>query len=555
MDYTNISLEELNRRVNVVEIAVALGYREDRAKSSKASKFFVLGSKESHWDRILISPSRKHQGQLHFQSFDFNTGGDGASMLVKHALERGIIRDPLAISDDPRNMNIFRKVAKVLCDHLMIPDEERVKMRSVVHELKKGEPFKEEIAKKIMSPGLYPILFSKREITRETFNSPTFKGTWFNCNPEADTHRKKTDLCFPCFKADGSIGGLNYRYWKEDESKCSSRLLTGSEHSESVWHSNIPEKIDRIVITESEFDCMAHYQLNPEKNANTLYISHQGNLIPSQIDCVMGIMRNNIDKLSPDFKFVLGADNDDAGSRYDLQIIKKIAEQKKDTLSLDMPIHPTGPSNNTNSKDIMMGDWIDESGILTTITVTASKYDKFKDLTKLYLEDSHIPSINVRFIDDHNTVQVLRTKNDKSTNTALSELILNSDLLIRNVRREKPIEKDWNDDLKMLNKINNVVWEHFDIPKRIDYQGYRELATDYRLHVAAMEDEKTDESQVPGLKKVNSPELKKLVKEYMNTRPELFKEVPQLVKELEERNQVSPEMEEKLRQAKAMFRR
>ena len=220
-----------------------------------------------------------------------------------------------------------------------------------------------------------------------------------------------------------------------------------------------------------------------------------------------------------------------------------------------MPIHPTGPSNNTNSKDIMMGDWIDESGILTTITVTASKYDKFKDLTKLYLEDSNIPSINVRFIDDHNTVQVLRTKNDKSTNTALSELILNSDLLIRNVRREKPIEKDWNDDLKMLNKINNVVWEHFDIPKRIDYQGYRELATDYRLHVAAMEDEKTDESQVPGLKKVNSPELKKLVKEYMNTRPELFKEVPQLVKELEERNQVSPEMEEKLRQAKAMFRR
>lgn len=627
MDYTSISLTELNNRVDMIEMAVALGYREYRAKSSRASKFFILGDKDSHWDRILISPSKKHPGQLHFMSLDFSNGGDGASMLVKHALERSIIRDPLAASMDPRDINIFRKVAKVLCDHLMIPDEDRVRMRYVVHELKKGEPFKEEIARKIMAPALYPILFSRRGISRDTFNSPLFKGTWSNCNPDADGRRKKSDLCFPCYKADGSIGGLNYRYWKEDESKCSSRLLTGSEHSESVWHSNIPERISRVVITESEFDCMAHYQLDPQANANTLYISHQGYLIPSQVDCVMEILSRNIGRLSPDFKLILGADNDDAGSRYDLQIIKKIAEQKKDTFSLDLPIHNTGTNNiwvnstginntwaNNSHSDspsdshsnspsdnygIMMGDGINGSGLLTTITIPGSRYEKFKELTIHYLDTMRyleegrvssidVPSINVRsidvssidvpsigvrsldvrFLDESNTVQILRTKNDNAANTALSELILNSDLLIRNVRREKSIEKDWNDDLKMLNKINSILFEHLSVPKRIDYQGYREIATDYRLHRAALKDATSKEcldnsrthanGQDPKpqcLKKVTSPELKKLVKEYLETHPHLFHEAPDLVKEMEESRQLSPETEERLRQAKKMFRR
>lgn len=527
MDYTNLSLNELNDKVDMVEIAVAIGYQEDKSKSWRGGRCFVLGTKDTPEDRIFIQPSRSKPGMQHFSSTEFDTGGNGSAMLVKHALEHNFVADPLGASNDPRSFDINRKVAKFMCNHLSIPDEERQQLISQIPVLKRGEPFDEKLAKSILAPAVNSSLFGRRGISRDTFESPTFKGTWFNANKEVDTRRKDSDLCFPCYRSDNSLGGLNFRYYSQSRSGFSALLMTNSEHANTIWHSNIPEKIDRIFIAESEFDCMAHYQLNKEKSANTLYISHQGFLIPSQVDCIIDLMRENKKKLTPDFKLLLGSDNDTQGTRYDLQIIKSIAELKKSTLQLDL----NGKSDNV---DLIVGEKNNEQNIQTTITVCSEKYEQFKKLTNEYLNENNTPNITVRFADDINSVKIIRPNSDRFANVAVSELILNSDLLIRNVRREKAVDKDWNDDLKMLNKINSTLWNdnHFNdlgLPKKMDYQTYRALAQENNFHFTYGKD----------------------FKQFINSIAEKIPNDPALVEKKNKEDEEQRLYEEKYRQAQA----
>lgn len=534
MDYTNTPIQELNSRIDMIEMAVALGYQEDRAKSYRGGKCFVLGTRESHDDRIFIQPSRTAPGMQHFSSVTYDNGGNGAAMLVKHALQRGFIADPLAGSQDPRASDINRKIAKVMCNYLAIPDEDRQRIRTYIPELRKSEPFREEAARQIMAPAINPSIFARRGIRKETFNSPSFKGTWCNVAKGTPGYRRESDLCFPCYRKDGTIGGLNFRYFDPSRSHSSTILLSGSEKSNTVWHSNIPERIDRILIAESEFDCMAHFQLNAEKSQNTLYFSHQGNLIPSQIDCMIDIMVQNADRFTQDFKLLLGADNDLAGSKYDLQILKAIAELKRDTFRMELPLNHV-----PNSRELLMGEFNDPNVIVTTITVSSEKYDRFKSLTSDYINENTNSSIKVMFSDDLKTVNIARPVNDKFANAVLCEILTNSNLLISNVRREKAVLKDWNDDLKLLNRINDSVWSDFKLPKAMDYKSFRELSQDYNfdLHV---------------------PELKTLLKDVIAKHPDHFHEVPKLVEELRqslENNGLDQETLEKVRQAKAMFRR
>lgn len=529
MDYTNIPLKELNEKIDMAEMAVALGYQEDRSKSWRGGRCFVLGTKDNHEDRIFIQRSRTNPNLQHFSSTTFDNGGNGAAMLVKHALDHNFIPDPLITSSNTLDFNINRKIAKVLCNQLAIPDEDRKKLVQYVPELKRYEPFNEQFAKDIMAPAINSSLFGKREINKDTFNSPTFKGTWYNTNREVDPRRQPSDLCFPCYRNDDSIGGLNFRYFNKTRGEHSSLLMTGSEHANTIWHSNIPDKIQRIFVAESEYDCMAHYQLNKNKpeTKNTLYISHQGFLIPSQVDCVIDLMRKNREKLDfNNFKLLLGADNDTQGSRYDLQFIKSIAELKKGTFQLDM-------NSKSNSTDIIIGEKKDSNTISTTITVNANKYDEFKKLTQQYLNENTCPGIDVQFADQIKSVRINRPNNDRFANIALAELITNSDLLIKNVQREKSIEKDWNDDLKVLNKINDALWQddHYNDlkqPKKMDYQLYRDLSKDCNF-------------------KVNTKELKQLLTSISDKIPN----DPELVKKQEQEQELKRIEEEKYRQAQA----
>lgn len=448
-DYRNTPLAELNQRVDMIDMALHLGYVEDARKSWRGGKCYVLGDRS---DRIIIQQARNNPGQKHFYSVYNDAGGTGTASLVAYALNQNFIPDPLAGSSDPRSCDIRRKVAKVMCIFLAIPDIEH---HHVVLESSNSNHFNDSLIREMTADAVNKQLFSKRGLSRESYDSPLFRNTYYN-----GVGNGRTDnLIFPCYRSDNSIGGLNVRYFNKQEERFASHFVKGTERASSLWHSNIPEKISRIFIAESEFDCMAHFQLRP--NMQTLYVSHQGYLAPGQVDHLISIVKENRDRLTDDFKLLLGADNDTQGTRYDLLIVQAIANLKKKDLTLSV-----------NAKDnILLSEDKDSKSIYSTITISSEKYALFKNLTQQYL-DKNLNDIQVRFDDSINSVYIRRPSNNQFANIAVTELILNSDLLISNVKREKAIMKDWNDDLKLLNRINEKSREP------IDYELFRSLSSD-----------------------------------------------------------------------------
>lgn len=463
-DYRNTAYKDLVQQVNVVEMAAALGYAQDNKESYRGTICMRLDDR----DKIYISPSRKNSSEQHFWDPRNGESGNGVMFFLKRALEKGYCSDIA-----PQELDWKRKVAAILCQHVNMPLEQRNILKTHIPLAKAGEPFNDEAAKKLIMPADYITFLSKyRRIVKETFRHPLFDGTFYNTNPDADSRRKLTDIAFPCSRLDGSLGGLNIRYYNNNEYKCSSVFFPGSEHGKTIWHSNVPEKIDSMFIGESELDCMAHFQL--KQDPNTLYVSHQGYLMDSQVDVIFDYLKQNKDRLSPDFKLMLGGDNDMMGSKYDLKFIIASAQKFDDSVERKCSIH---------DKDVPC-DLPDHHTV--AVTARTDLYEGFRTHAFNYVVQN-IPNLDLRFDDANKTVFATLPNNDKFADDALSDLLINSKLLSHEVVREKAIEKDWNDDVKKLHEINYKIQATLNMKKELDYPTFRELYPQYRLNCKAKE--------------------------------------------------------------------
>jgi hypothetical protein len=90
-----------------------------------------------------------------------------------------------------------------------------------------------------------------------------------------------------------------------------------SKKSEGVWHSNPPEKVDQILVTESAIDALSYHQLHQPKN--TLYISVGGNLSMQQVGTILNYASSVPG--GKDAKILLGFDHDKEGAKYDLRFL------------------------------------------------------------------------------------------------------------------------------------------------------------------------------------------------------------------------------------------
>ena len=89
-------------------------------------------------------------------------------------------------------------------------------------------------------------------------------------------------------------------------------MVEGSNRSVSVWHSNIPDIPDRIVLTESPIDALSYHQL--KGNRNSLYISFGGSVTAGQLETVKSIITGA--NASPELKIISAVDNDEMGKAY-----------------------------------------------------------------------------------------------------------------------------------------------------------------------------------------------------------------------------------------------
>ena len=123
--------------------------------------------------------------------------------------------------------------------------------------------------------------FLHRGISLETLEKPEFSGRIFNVQylEPGKSGPVYTNVAFPYHVAgDPKMVGLeirntNYKAHAE-----------GTNRSHGVWHSNMPEKLDRIVMVESALDALAYRELR--NLPNTLYVSYGGNLTLNQIQTI-----------------------------------------------------------------------------------------------------------------------------------------------------------------------------------------------------------------------------------------------------------------------------
>lgn len=437
-----LTIKDMCDRISIEELAIRFGFAKDPAKSYRG------GTVYEHPCGLLISitASRKYPGQQHYSNLNDDSDGGSLYTFVKNRIKDGIIS---VRSVSYRENEV---VAKVLTDYLNLPSTDRESFLSKIPTKKTDAPFDFALGKMFMQKCINTTLLTQiRKIDKHTFTSDLFKGTFFNCNKEVDSRRRGSDLAFPCYRLDGTLGGINIRYYDQHKSKCGSMFFVGSEHDNSIWHSNIPDKIDQVFIGESEFDCMAHYQLRP--NPNTLYISHQGNLIPGQVNAIIALLRKHSNRFTANFRMLLGADNDYQGSKYDLMLVSAAAASKSEATA---KCYITECSSKPDYKAHM-------------ITVRQDLYEEFKSHCNCARMANNM---RIDSYDDKCTIIVTRQRGDKYADDALSSIILSSGL-VRNIVKEKAMTKDWNEDLKLLKSINAKIM-NLKIEGCMSYELFRE---------------------------------------------------------------------------------
>lgn len=424
-----MTLDELRNKISIIEIAEHYGYKIQKGSGVRTP---MMKHEESN-DKIGIFNPTDIYNQRYFSVRNDSDKG-GLYAFVKNRIESGIIpnRSSYSIVSDT-----YKCVTAVLYDYLNIPVEERCDVKDVVSDLKSRQQKPVEDFTAHFAPLTHKEFLCARGFSEKVLSDPLFEGRIGNITESHDT-------AFPIFNAEGKMIGL------EKRNKNIKLFVAGSQRSIGVWHSNIPETIEKVLITESPLDCIAHHQMMP--NANTLYIAHGGNLCQGQIETINTLLHSNIKKVDlKRFEYLLGADNDQAGVSYDLALIKN---------QLSMKAMKFESSQNGNVKTLI----IHEGGFVG--------FEKFCDILSRHIKNKDINYL-LREKDEKCFLRISYPSDNMSVERDLCVSILNTGILPF-TKLEKAVLKDWNDDLKRIKEISKkekryITHEEFAAKK--EYHG------------------------------------------------------------------------------------
>jgi hypothetical protein len=282
------TFQDFRSQISIIELAISNGYKLSKRDGLK----WPVLKDEISGEKIIIVNPRSSSNQGYFNPNDPKDKGTLIN-FVKNRL--GSIFPYESSKSEMSNIN------SVLYNyqHLDIPGKSEY--RSNVEKLIKKYSTKEfklpEGITELKNPG---YLYS-RGLQSQTLNNATFKGRIFNV-----TIGEPDNIGFPYYDAEGETVGYEIR------NKQYKHMVEGSKRSSCIWHSNIPDTLDRVVLTESPIDALSYHQLKGREN--TLYVAFAGAVGVEQITTLKAIIRRT--DTSPDFKFISAVDNDDAGRRY-----------------------------------------------------------------------------------------------------------------------------------------------------------------------------------------------------------------------------------------------
>lgn len=321
-----ISLADFRHRISIEELALANGYTYNKAHTCR--RYPVLDHKATG-DRILIlNPHQPgNQGYANVRD-DFDKG-----TLVDFVRRR---LSTIFNAFSKPGKSEFSAVNAVLYHHLSLPEPQKKVLAKLYTGGTDGQSNnKAENAFRADLLDLRPLndttYLEGRGIGKEVLNHPLFAGTVRNL------HRGTfANIAFPYYDLNGMLIGAeernqNYKAHTQD-----------SRRSSSAWHSNPPDRLEQVVVTESAIDALSHYQLfRPQ---HTLYFSTGGNLSQDQVH----YMNSYVQSLSNSnlVQYQLGFDRDKEGSRLALRFLLAATNSlptathlvaRKETLEVHLP--------------------------------------------------------------------------------------------------------------------------------------------------------------------------------------------------------------------------
>lgn len=424
-----LSLAQFRERISIIELATANGYTPNKKHWSK--KYPVFDNLNSG-DRIyILNPDKpSNQGYVNVRD-DFDKG-----TLVDFVRKR-LTTDFIQFNRPERSE--FSNINAVLYHHLSLPEPQRKQLAEVVNNIPSrkapvgdGNAFRADLLD--IKPLQITDFLLSRGISQATLNHPNFLGTVYNVE-----NKGFMNTAFPYYDHTGTMIGIetrNHNFKQHAEN---------SQKSAGFWHSNPPQKIDQVLITESAIDALSYHQLHQRNNV--LYISTGGNLVAEQIRS----LQRYVSDLSgaEGAKMLLGFDQDRDGAKYDLRFLIEANKEQlpgasvaatKNNLTLEIPL-----------LSIEMGYTI--ANIINGLKKYNKPYEQQmevavdpalkKDISKMQFYSS--------IKDD---VVILQIPNSYQAIGFFNKELLQGLGIQNKFGVEKAQTKDFNDDLKLGTKIN-----------------------------------------------------------------------------------------------------
>jgi hypothetical protein len=435
------SFEDFRREISIIELATAHGYVHEFRKGLRTPVFY----NPEYQDRIIIMDPRNVANQGYWNPEDDTDKGTLIN-FVKRRL--GTIFPRQAHSSDVANVN------RVLYQYLRLDPFVRQRNRQQVNfeTLENLETADFSLANYKLLPLLQTGFFTSRYIDLETLKLPEFSGKIFNVQ-HLDPNKpgpRYTNTAFPFYgAADNKIVGLEIRNIKFKGH------AEGSDRSRGVWHSNMPAKLERIVMVESALDALAYQEF--KKQTNNLYVSYGGNLTLNQIQTIKNLKARG--NPARNFHFVISSDNDKKGAYYDLMFIRELAAERlpsqrlantKGYIRLAFSSAPQSNPAAPGTGDLAL--------VAETLIEKLKPYpeklveEKRKGKRAAPVKPNPVPDpVNVRLEEDRLLVEI---PNNFSALNTFNHKFIQAAGLDHEIRIDKALLNDHNEDLMLIKLIN-----------------------------------------------------------------------------------------------------
>jgi len=300
------TFEEFRKEISIIDLARSIGYEQD---VSKGDKWPVFVNKFNNEKIIIVnSKSSSNQGYWNPEK-DLDKGT--LINFVKNRLGVDFNKD--SSLSDPANIN------KVLYTYLNIPIPISREFIPFIKEIK-TDAIVDFTTKNLTSSLIDNEYLLMRNLDTEVLSLKIFSGKILNLK---ENHF--VNIAFPFFDKNESIVAIQKKNEKYDG------FVAGSQRDHSIWHSNMPEILNQIIITESVIDGLSYHQLKPMQNV--IYVATGGSISKGQINTILELRKKV--QTSESFHYVSAVDNDKTGIKYDALLTALLAPEK---VIIDKPV-------------------------------------------------------------------------------------------------------------------------------------------------------------------------------------------------------------------------